>query len=362
MGLAEPAGCEAVASHTVQWTGMKKVRFGVVGVGGWGRVHTEVYSTHHLASLTAVCDLVEERAEQVAAHHGGCKVYTDAAAMVRDPEIDAVAVATPDFAHAGPVVAAAEAGKHIIVEKPLATTHEDLDRIGAAVRSAGVVFMVDFHCRWCPPIVIARDDIAQGKLGSIISGYLRLNDTIHVPTEMLSWAGNSSVLWFLGSHAVDTLRYLFDDEVERVYAVARSEVLKAKGIDVPDIYQAILEFQSGIIVTLENNWIVPNTNPSVNDFKVNILGSKGMINMDLTHNQLIERYLEDSSDHPDILDGPLIRDRRVGLAYESVRDFVECVATGKQVQSTLEDGCKVTKVLLAIIESAERRAPVAVSY
>ena len=341
---------------------MKKVRFGVVGVGGWGRVHTEVYSTHHLASLTAVCDLVEERAKQVAAHHGGCKVYTDAAAMVRDPEIDAVAVATPDFAHAGPVVAAAEAGKHIIVEKPLATTHEDLDRIGTAVRSAGVVFMVDFHCRWCPPIVIARDDIAQGKLGSIISGYLRLNDTIHVPTQMLPWAGKSSVLWFLGSHAVDTLRYLFDDEVERVYAVARSEVLKAKGIDVPDIYQAILEFQSGIIVTLENNWIVPNTNPSVNDFKVNILGSKGMINMDLTHNQLIERYLEDSSDHPDILDGPLIRDRRVGLAYESVRDFVECVATGKQVQSTLEDGCKVTKVLLAIIESAERRAPVAVSY
>ena len=341
---------------------MQKVRFGVVGVGGWGQVHTEVYSTHHLASLAAVCDLDEDRAKEAADRHGAGKVYTDYAEMVRDPEIDAVAVATPDFAHAGPVVAAAEAAKHIIVEKPLATTHEDLDRIGAAVRSAGVTFMVDFHCRWCPPIVIARDDIAAGKLGSIVSGYLRLNDTIHVPTEMLRWAGESSVLWFLGSHAVDTLRYLFDDEVERVYAVARSEVLKAKGIDVPDIYQTILEFRSGVIVTLENNWIVPNTNPSVNDFKVNVLGSKGMINMDLTHNQLIERYLEDMSDHPDILDGPLIRDRRTGLAYESVRDFVDCVATGKKVEVTLEDGHNVTKVLLAIIDSAERREPVVVTY
>jgi predicted dehydrogenase len=222
--------------------------------------------------------------------------------------------------------------------------------------------MVDFHARWNPPLAIARQNIAEGKLGRIMSAYFRLNDTISVPTEMLSWAQKSSILWFLGSHTVDSLRYLFEDEVERVYSVTRASVLKSRGIDVPDLYQSILEFRSGIVATIENNWIIPNTHPSVNDIKVNILGSKGMINMDLTNNQMIERYLEDSSDHPDCIVKPRVRDRHVGFAYESIRDFVDCLYLGKEVQAGLEDGMKVTKVILAIMESASTGHPVTVQY
>lgn len=341
---------------------MDKVRFGIVGVGSWGRVHAEVYSTHHNGSLHAVCDLEESRAKEVAAAYGARKVYTDYNEMMRDPEIDAVAVVTPDFAHCGPIVAAARAGKHVIVEKPLATTGDDVREIAEAVRKAGITLMVDFHNRWSPPVVLTRDNIEKGNLGKIISGYVRLNDTLQVPTRLLSWAAKSSVLWFLGSHTVDMLRYLFDDEVERVYAVSRSEVLRSKGFDVPDIYQSILEFKTGVIATIENHWIAPDTNPSVNDIKVNILGSKGMINLDLTHNQLMERYLEDSSDRPDCLVAPLVRDKHVGFAYESIRDFVNCLAKGKPVQAGLEDGIRVTKVILAILESATHRKPVDVTY
>ena len=282
--------------------------------------------------------------------------------MVRDPGIDAVAVATPDFAHRDPVVAAAKAGKHVHCEKPLATTREDAEAIAAAVRSSGVTYMVDFHARWNPPFAIARRDIADGTLGRIMSAYFRLNDTISVPTAMLSWSAQSSILWFLGSHTVDTLRYLLADEVERVYSVSRSEVLRERGIDVPDLYQSVLEFRSGVVATIENNWIVPNTNPAVNDFKVNILGSKGMINMDLTNNQLFERYLETTSDHPDCLVKPQVRDKHVGFAYEAIRDFVECLALGRPVHASLEDGLKVTSVILAIMESAAARAPVTVRY
>ena len=341
---------------------MNKVRFGLIGAGLWGRGHAEVYSTHHLSTLAAVCDLDEKRAAQVAADFGAKKTCGDYRELLADPEIDAVAVVTPDFAHGDPLVAAAEAGKHIIVEKPLATTLDDLERIEAAVTAAGVTFMVDFHSRWSPPMVTARDNIQDGHLGQIISAYVRLNDTVFVPTEMLSWAAKSSVLWFLGSHTVDILRYLLDDEVERVYAVSRSEVLKSKGIDVPDIYQCILEFRSGVVATIENNWIVPNTNPSLNDIKVNVLGARGMINMDLTHNQMIECFFEDRSVHPDCLVGPAVRDRHVGFAYESIRSFVVCVATGAPVQATLDDGIKVSKVILAIMESASERTPKTVRY
>jgi predicted dehydrogenase len=338
------------------------LRFGVIGVGLWGEVHAEIYSRHPYATLAAVCDRDPKRAKQVAERYGAEQVYTDFRDLAADPGVDAVAVVTPDFAHRDPIVAAAEAGKHIITEKPLATTVEEAEAIADAVKRAGITFMVDFHTRWNPPLVIAKQDIAEGKLGRIVSAYFRLNDTISVPTEMLSWAEKSSILWFLGSHTVDSLRFLFEDEVEQVYSVSRSSVLKGRGVDVPDLYQSILEFRSGIVATIENNWIIPNTHPSVNDIKVNILGSKGMINMDLTNNQMIERYLEDSSDHPDCLVKPQVRDRHVGFAYESIRDFVDCLYLGKEVQASLEDGLRVTKVVLAIMESASTGLPVTVRY
>jgi predicted dehydrogenase len=281
--------------------------------------------------------------------------------MMRDPDVDAVAIVTPDFAHCGPIVAAAQNGKHVIVEKPLATTTKDLEEVSVAVGKAGITFMVDFHCRWYPPIVVARQNIEKGELGAVVSAYLRLNDTIYVPTKMLPWAAQSSILWFLGSHAVDALRYMLDDEVERVYALSRSEVLRGRGLDVPDIYQGILEFRGGAIASIECNWIVPNSNPGYNDFKVNILGSKGMINMDLTHNQLIERYLEDRSDRPDCLEALTIHGKRVGFAYESIMDFIECVAQGKPVRSTLEDGVRTSQVLLAMLKSADQREPVKIT-
>ena len=341
---------------------IRKVRFGVIGAGLWGGAHAEIYSQHPYAELAAVCDTDAARARQLAAAHGGARVYTDFREMVRDPGVDAVAVATPDFAHREPIVAAARAGKHVHTEKPLATTAEDAEAIAAAVREAGITLMVDFHARWNPSFAIARRDIEGGRLGRILSAYFRLNDTISVPTSMLSWAARSSILWFLGSHTVDTLRFLLGDEVQRVYSVSRAGVLHALGIDVPDLYQSILEFRSGVVASIENNWVVPNTNPAVNDFKVNILGSKGMINMDLTNNQLIERYLPDSSDHPDCIVKPQVFDKHVGFAYESIRDFVECLALGKPVKVGLEDGLRVTRVVLAIMESAREGRPVMVHY
>ena len=339
-----------------------KVGFGVIGTGLWGEVHAEIYASHPCAELIAVCDSDAGRARRVGERYGARRVYTDFRELVVDRELDAVAVVTPDFAHREPIVAAARAGKHVITEKPLATTLEDAEAVAEAVRTAGVRLMVDFHTRWNPPIVIARRDIEEGALGEIVSAYFRLNDTISVPTRMLSWAQQSSILWFLGSHTVDTLRYLFQDEVERVYSVSRSVVLKQRGLDVADMYQSLLHFRSGVVATIENHWIIPNTHPSVNDIKVNILGTRGMFNMDLTNNQMIERYLETSSDHPDCLVKPQVRHRNVGFAYESIRDFVECLALGRELQVGLEDGLKVTKVILAIMESADTGRIVTVRY
>ncbi|WP_369017966.1 Gfo/Idh/MocA family oxidoreductase [Thermatribacter velox] len=341
---------------------MRKIGFGIIGAGIWGETHAKIYASHHLSELIAVCDTVEEKARSLALKYGAKNYYTDFEKMLENSEIQAVAITTPDFAHREPFIAALKAGKHVIVEKPLATTNEDLQAMKEAYDNSDCRVMVDFHARFSPPFAIAKESIQKGELGKVISMYYRLNDIIYVPTQMLSWTSKSSVLWFLGSHTIDTLRFLIDSEVQRVYSVSRSEVLIKKNIPVADIYQSILEFENGTIATIENNWIVPNTNPHWNDIKLNILGSKGMINMDLTNNQAFERYLESKSDHPDILVMPTIHGKPMGFAHESIRDFIERLADGREFLATFEDGYRVSKVILALMDSAEERLPKEVKY
>ena len=337
---------------------MRRVKFGLIGAGLWGEAHAYVYSSHHQSELVAVCDLREERAKEIAKKYGASHVYTDYNQMLHEADIEAVGVVTPDFAHRAPVVAALEAGKHVLVEKPLATSIEDADAMVRASQKTGARLMVDFHNRWSPPFAHLKETVEQGGLGKLVSAYFRLNDKISVATNMLSWASRSSILWFLGSHTIDTIQWLFSDDIKRVYSVSRRGVLDKLGVNVPDIYQSILEFNKGYIATIENNWIVPNGQPCVNDIKFNLLGDAGMVNMDLSNNQLYERILPTTNDNPDILVSNWVHGRGKGFAYESIRHFVECIAEDKPFLVSVSDAYRVTEVILALMESAEKGLPV----
>lgn len=340
---------------------MKTVKMALVGAGTWAAAHAEVYATHPAAELVAVCDLDVKRARKLAKAYGA-RAYADVEGMLAGADVDAAAVVTPDFAHGAPCVAAARAGKHVLVEKPLATTRTDALAVCRAAKRARVQVMVDFHNRWNPPVWKIKEDIEEGKIGKVVSAYCRLNDVIWVPLEMLPWAGKSSILWFLGSHSVDTLSWLIGDRVKRVYAVSRKGILEKKGVDVPDLYQSTLEFSRGAVAQVESSWIIPNTNPYVNDYKLNVTGEKGMFNMDFSHNQLLERFLEDKADHPDFLCKPHVQGKATGLAYDSIRDFVDCIANGEPVKVPLQDSLNVTMTILAIMKSARLRRPVAVEH
>lgn len=337
------------------------VGFGVIGAGLWGSSHAEVFYEHPYSRLVAVCDLNEQKARTLADPYDA-EAYSNLDDFLARDDIQAVGIATPDFLHRDPAVAAAKAGKHILLEKPLATTREDAEEIREVIDKTGVRCMVDFHARWNPAFCAAKQSIDRGELGRIVSGYLRLNDVISVPLEMLAWAEKSSILWFLGSHTVDSLRWFFNDEVARVYSVSRDGVLKKMGVDAPDTYQTILEFEGGPIATIENNWILPNTQPNVNDIKVNILGSEGMLDLDLTNHGVVKRFLKDKYDQPDVFVKPEIHGSHEGFAYASIRDFVQRIVTGEDFVVGVSDGEKVTKVVLAIMESARIGEPVSVRY
>lgn len=343
------------------------VGFGVVGVGVWGETHLKAYAWDPRVKLAALCDKNEALARERAAQYGGPDVTTDYRELLARPDIQAVSVVTPDFLHREIAVAAAEAGKHILIEKPLATTLEDCEAIIAAAKANGVKLMVDFHNRFNPSFIALKQALAAGQMGEPQMMSLRLNDTIYVPTGMLSWSASSSVLWFLGSHSVDLVRWLFADEVARVYCVSRSRVLRARGLDTPDFFHLILELRGGGVAHIENCWIMSNAFPTVCDLKCEFVGSEGTALFSPVKSETAEIYsdhiLRPYASSPGVMmpDTNVVMDihgKPTGFGIESILYFARCVIENEEPFLTPADGLENTRVLLAALQSAATGQPV----
>lgn len=339
---------------------MQEVGFGIIGLGIWGETHLKAYSEHPRVNLVKVCDMNAKRAKAMAKQYRVKDYCTDYRELLKDKRISAVSIVTPDFAHTPIACAAARAGKHILLEKPMATKVRDCEKIIAAAHKAGVTLMVDFHNRFNPAFAQAKAAIDAGELGEMKMATMRLNDTIAVPRDWLSWAGKSSVHWFLGSHCVDLIRYLFADEVKRVYTVSRSEVLSKLGKNTHDFLLSILEMKRGAVVSLENCWIISDNAPVVYDFKAELVGSKGTAYLDVSHNRAVQKYTAKEATYPDVFCRPEVQHQTKGFGVESILHFANCVIDGKEPIITPEDGLAATKVLAAMLESDRRGKPVLV--
>lgn len=332
---------------------MDKLGVGVIGVGTFGELHARLYKEHRLTNLLAVADINEEKAKKIAEKYGA-KAYSRYEDLLKDPEIKAVSIVIPDPFHKGPCVSASEAGKHILVEKPLATTVEDAKVIIETSEKYKVKLMVDFMNRWNPPFSMAKESIESGEIGELLYINMRLNDSIFVPTEMLSWADKSSVLWFLGSHAIDLLLWLVNNEINQVSCISRSEVLKNRGINTPDFYHSVLEFENGVVANLENSWILPNSGPTLFEFTAEIVGTKGKIDIDTAHNGCIIKANQEKYYYPEVLCTPEVAGRMSGFAYTAINHFIECVLDDKEPSITKETGLNVTKVITKLQEAEEK--------
>lgn len=334
---------------------MEQVKMAVIGAGIWGENHAMALSTYPIVDLVCICDLDEGRARALA-EKSGCD-WTTNIDEVANSDVVAASIATPDYAHKAPALRLIEAGKHVLIEKPLTTDVAEAREIIDAANARGVKLMVDFQLRWHPHYMGAKGAMESGELGQPVMGYARLSDTIHVPTEMLSWGAASGPEWFLFPHTMDVTRWILGQEPKEVYAKGRKDVLAGMGIDAYDAIQALVEFET-CFVTFETCWIIPNGYPTVVDNKYTLYGSRGCVELDSTPGIAIssDRYRYPFASHSVTRYG-----KPFAHFYESIRYFADCIAEDRTPEATGHDGLMATAMIQATVKSLESGRPVAMS-
>ena len=254
-----------------------QIKAGVIGLGLLGREHVSLFDELEATEVSAVADLLPEVCGEVA-EGVGAKPYTDYAVMLKEQSLDLVVVATPDWAHREPSLAAIEAGvPAVFSEKPMATSVEDAQAIADAVERHKTRFFINFSNRGAPMSAATHYVIQEGLLGEAIHGDVRLDDNITVPTQLWGsgskeWAAGSSPIHFLISHGVDLVRWYFAPaEITRVHALTHQKVWG----HTPEVADAFLYFDSGSTIRMKTEWI--KRMEELVEFYLSFSGSEGTV-------------------------------------------------------------------------------------
>ncbi len=243
------------------------VQVGIVGCGAINtRRHIPELTANPQAKIVAFCDPVASRAETLAVKHSA-KAYSDFDALLKHAGLDAVVIGTPNALHAPQTLAALKAGKHVLVEKPMATTREDAKAMIAAAKAGGKVLMVGQNQRLARAHQIAHDILATGRLGKVISFRTAFK---HRGPEFWCIDAPSTNTWFfkkelasmgvcgdLGIHKADLMRYLLGEEIVEVQAnidTLAKTYDNGKKIDVDDNAMLVVKTASGAMGSIIISW------------------------------------------------------------------------------------------------------------
>lgn len=331
-----------------------RLRVGIIGAGIMGRNHALSLRSDPRAELVGVASVPKEAAASFAAEFGASFHCEDYRELLARPDIDFVTIATPDHLHRDICAAAAQAGKHFMVEKPLTTSLSEADELISVVKASGVKAMTCFNHRWIPPYARAHQEIAAGNIGKPVLAYARKNDRIYVPTKMLTWASSTTPSWFLSCHDIDLVTWFFGPEAvaTEVYATAVWGVLRARGIETPDAVQAQVRFSGGQLATFEACWIYPDSYPSMTDSFIEVVGEAGMMHLKRDSDQL-ELATNEGFEYPRHSIGQMIHGEQRGAVTDALRHMVSCILEDREPLVTLESSRHVTAILDALHRSLE---------
>lgn len=326
---------------------MEAVRFGIVGLGWFGEKYVQVLSKLPHVKLVAVCSRRPQRAKEVAQRYGIKKYYTDWNGIAKDPEIDAVGVVTHVPDHKDPVIAAAEAGKHIIVEKPIAGSLEDADEMISATKRNGVHFMVGHILRFETRYAQAKQLIEEGRIGKILSIYARRNIPGAFARPHLRYG---SPILLDAIHDTDIMLWYLKNGVKSVYATW----IKVTDAPNPEITWALYNFSGGAKGVCETAWFLRTNTPFSIDAKMEIIGTEGAIYINCADSGLMIND-ESGTKNLDTMHWPVMHGEIMGALKEELSYFAKCVMMDEEPKIvTPMEAREALKVVLAAEEAARK--------
>lgn len=334
---------------------MDDLRVGVLGLGFMGSMHAQVFSGIPGVRVVAVADASPERCETVAATVGA-DAHADYEGVLEREDVDAVSICLPDAAHRQPAVMAAERGKHVFLEKPIATTLADATAIAGATKQNGVVTMLGFLLRYEPRYASVKAALEDGTIGDIVHMYTRRNSPrSHGPRR---YGSTGNLTHHVVVHDLDLLHWYSRAPVERVYAERARRLLVDLGLD--DSIFATVRFADGSIAGLEYSWVLPESSPTAIDAKLEVIGSRSAAYVDLADQGLAlvgpgGVALADVSHWPSIL-GSL-----GGALKAELEAFVRCVRGLEQPRAGVAEGVAALRVAIAIERSLTEQRVVRMS-
>lgn len=236
----------AIGKAALIVTAGRGVGVGIVGLGYWGPNHLRVLQESDVASLRWICDSDRSRVDRFA-RRTRAEATTELDRVLEDPKTDAVIVATPISTHYDLARRSLEAGKHVLVEKPLAGTAEQADGLIELADDRGLAIMCGHTFLFSPPVIAIREMIERGDLGKIyFISSSRVNLGLH--------QRDVSVLWDLAPHDYSILLHWLGELPERVSAIGRDSIVEGT----PDVAFATLSFPSGLLANVELSWLAPS--------------------------------------------------------------------------------------------------------
>lgn len=332
------------------------IRFGLLGCGRIAKLHSDLLGNNRIkgATLAAVCDLVRARADVIATEYGVGAHY-DIDDFLARKDIDAVTLLTPSGMRSDHVIACAKAGKHVVVEKPMALRLQDADDMIRACDEAGVKLFVVKQNRFNVPVLKAREALEAGRFGKLVLGTVRVRwcrDQTYYDQDSWrgTWAYDGGVLTNQASHYIDMLEWFFGDVIS-VHARATTALVR---IEAEDTAVATLKFKNGALGVIE---ATTAARPTDLEGSLSILGEKGAVEIaGLAVNQIRHwRFVDELPSDKDVIEKFSVNPPNVyGFGHQAYyQHVVDCLVNHRAALVDGLEGRKSLELISALYESIE---------
>ena len=324
---------------------MSKIKVGLLGGGGIVDAHIRGYRTYADAiEVTAIADVVDETARRRAAELGAT-AYSDFRLMIDEADLDAVDICLPHHLHAEAIVAAAQAGKHILCEKPLCLTVQQADEVQRVVSAAGVTLMCAHNQLFLPAVSTAKQLLEQGILGSVYE--VRTSDSFYndFNPQNMGWRATAATsgggeLMDTGYHPTYLMLHLAGGSpVEATALLSRHRL---RFMDSEDSAQVLVRFDNGVVGHLVTSWAYQ---PPPGSERFSVVGERGSLHSD--GRDLTVSLRGSTSQTYDFDD--------VDTYVSEIEHFADCLRSGARPLHTEREGIDVLCLILAAYEGARSR-------